>query len=123
MGGSMEERTKLLTRMVGKSIYIRRKSMGMSQEVLAEIIGIGQQSLSRMEQGKIAPKFERLQDFADALHCRVVDLFMPSEDAPDTCALMLTQLMTPLTSTQRAFIISQTKGLVRFVTTQSCNKG
>ncbi|WP_374289306.1 helix-turn-helix domain-containing protein [Desulfovibrio desulfuricans] len=43
----------------------------MSQEILAEKIGITQQALARMEQGKIAPKLTRLPELAGALHVRL----------------------------------------------------
>lgn len=43
--------------LVGKNIARRRKLLEMSQEKLAEKIGVAQESLSRMEQGRMAPKF------------------------------------------------------------------
>jgi len=52
----------------------------MTQERLAKMVGIGQQSLSRMEQGHIAPRFERLQGFAKALGCTVTDLFKQEDE-------------------------------------------
>ena len=67
--------SKELTRIFGLNLQCRRKRLHMTQEMLAERIGIGQQSLSRMERGGIAPKFERLQDIADALQCSVMELF------------------------------------------------
>ena len=111
----MEERSNSLTKTVGQMIYARRKALGISQEVLAERVGIGQQSLSRMEQGKIAPKFERLQVFADALDCRVVDLFISPQTSAESCAAALMDLMAGLTEEQRAFVHLQTTQLVRFL--------
>ncbi len=78
----MSVSSKSLTQLLGKNIYRRRKSLGMTQEELAELVDIGQQSLSRMEQGHIAPKIERLQLFADNLRCPVADLFR-SDDEKD----------------------------------------
>ena len=46
----------------GNNIHRKRKQLGLTQDELAEKLGIGQQSLSRMERGTMAPKFERLQD-------------------------------------------------------------
>lgn len=48
----MKERPNSLAQIVGQAIFQRRRALGMSQEELAERVGIGQQSLSRMEQGK-----------------------------------------------------------------------
>ncbi len=71
----MPNGSKALTAIVGKNVQTLRKRMGLTQAGLAEILGIGQQAMSRMERGGIAPKFERLQDIASALNCRVTDLF------------------------------------------------
>ena len=68
-----------LSRTVGLIIAKKRKELGLSQEELAERVGISQESLSRMEKGAIAPKFERLQAFADAFNCQVADLFAAKE--------------------------------------------
>ena len=63
-----------LIKILGTNIAVRRKALGMSQEVLAEKIGITQQALARMEQGKIAPKLTRLPELAGALQCTVAEL-------------------------------------------------
>ena len=59
----------------GAGIAERRKKKGLTQGQLAGLLGITQDSLSRIESGEMAPKFSRLQDIADALSCTVVDLF------------------------------------------------
>ena len=43
-----------LTLAVGANIQQKRKLRGLTQEKLAEMVGIGQQSLSRMEKGQLA---------------------------------------------------------------------
>ncbi len=65
-----------LSQVFGKNVRTRRKELKLSQEELAELLGISHQSLSRMEQGRIAPKFERLSDIAKHLGCSVPDLFI-----------------------------------------------
>ena len=111
----MKERSNSLAQRVGQAICLRRKALAMSQEELAEKVGIGQQSLSRMEQGKIAPKFERLQLFAEALDCRVIDLFSAPEASADSCAESLASLLRPLPEEQRAFVHQHTTQLVQFL--------
>ncbi|MCL1890340.1 MAG: helix-turn-helix domain-containing protein, partial [Desulfovibrionaceae bacterium] len=76
----MSAKSTALTKIVGANIMNRRKRRNLTQEKLAEMVGIGQQSLSRMEQGHIAPRFERLQGFANALGCSVADLFQQEDD-------------------------------------------
>lgn len=70
---------KPLTVQFGLRVAALRRRLDMTQEVLAEKTDIRQESLSRMEKGIIAPRFERLQSFADALGCSVADLFYTTE--------------------------------------------
>ncbi len=73
----------------------KRKLLKMSQEELAERVGISQESLSRMEKGVIAPRFERLQLFAEALECSIADLFR-GEDEAGEWAHTIERLLLPL---------------------------
>lgn len=111
----MDTKLHALKKSVGHNIYQRRKTLGLSQEVLSEMVEIGQQSLSRMEQGKIAPKFERLQLFADALQCRVIDLFMPPERSVHSSISMIEVIVEKLSEEQRAFVLEQTRRLAHFL--------
>ena len=79
----------------GAIISEKRKLLRMSQEELAERVGISQESLSRMEKGVIAPRFERLQLFAEALECSIADLFRGEEEAGE-CAYTIEKLLSPL---------------------------
>ena len=72
----MSEEVISLAERVGANILAKRKMRGLTQAALAERIGVEQQSLSRMENGKIAPRFERLECLAASLHCSVAELFM-----------------------------------------------
>lgn len=71
----MVDHSKNITKLFGKNMRQRRKKLKLTQEALAERVGICHQSLSRMEQGRISPKFDRLQTIAESLHCSVADLF------------------------------------------------
>ena len=82
--------------LVGKNIARRRKLLEMSQEKLAEKIGVAQESLSRMEQGRMAPKFSRLQSIADVLNCSVVDIFRRQEEDMAVNAESIAEIMNPL---------------------------
>lgn len=107
----MTDDTNSLTQLVGRNIYSKRKRLGLTQEELAERIGIGQQSLSRMEKGRIAPKFERLQIIADTLGCPVADLFR--ENDPDTSALVerIIDMLHGLDARRRELVFRHAAGL------------
>jgi transcriptional regulator with XRE-family HTH domain len=81
---------------VGRNMLRRRKALGYTQEQLAEAVGIEQQSLSRMENGHLAPRFGRLSDIASTLGCSVADLFQPPDspksDMADAVAILIENL-------------------------------
>jgi transcriptional regulator with XRE-family HTH domain len=59
---------------LGSAVRIRRRSIGMSQEALAEQCGVSFQQIQKYENGVNRISFSRLVQIAHALHCRVVDL-------------------------------------------------
>lgn len=76
----MPETTKKnLSVLLGNAIMKRRQRKGLTQVKFAELLGIEQHSLSRMEKGIIAPKMSRLQEIADYLECSVAELFRQTD--------------------------------------------
>ncbi len=49
---------------LGKIIYAKRKEKGLSQEQLAEVIGVARQTVSKWETGETFPDVESLQKLA-----------------------------------------------------------
>jgi transcriptional regulator with XRE-family HTH domain len=89
---------KQLSKIVGENIAKQRKKLNLTQEKLAEIANIDQAAISRMENGTVIPKFDRLEAIADALQCTVAELFykeenrlerQPDEDNVNKLAVML----------------------------------
>ena len=99
----------------GSSVSERRKMLGISQEVLAERVGISQESLSRMEKGFIAPRFERLRLFADALECSISDLFRVESDVSEQAAT-IEQLISPLSDTEQKEVVTVVAKIVTLIT-------
>jgi len=83
---------------LGAAVRIRRRSLGISQEALAEQCGVSFQQIQKYENGANRISFSRLVQIARALQCRVVDL-MDVLDAPDGAAPgdldLLTRMRTP----------------------------
>jgi transcriptional regulator with XRE-family HTH domain len=67
---------------LGASVRIRRRTIGMSQEALAEQCGVSFQQIQKYENGANRISFSRLVQIARALRCRVIDL-MDVLDTPD----------------------------------------
>jgi len=97
----MPRKANVIAITVGQNIQFRRKKRKLTQEALAEMVGIGQQSLSRMEKGRIAPRIERLQDFAVALGCMAVDFLQETSVEDDEPMSALRAAMKPLSGEHR----------------------
>ena len=59
---------------IGHRIRERRRSMGMSQQELAEAVGITFQQVQKYERGSNRVSFSRLVGIAGALRCRLAEL-------------------------------------------------
>ena len=63
----------------GQAIYAARKSRGLRQSDLAELSGIAQADISRIERGQIAPTTPTLLKLADALGAQI-QFVLPTGD-------------------------------------------
>lgn len=69
----------LNSKTIGERVKFRRQNIGMSQERLAEILGISYQQVQRYEGGQNKISVERIQQIAAALAVPIVFFF---EDNP-----------------------------------------
>jgi transcriptional regulator with XRE-family HTH domain len=63
-----------LDRALGNAIRLRRRSLNLTQEQLANACGISFQQVQKYENGSNRVSFSRLVQIARALECRVTDL-------------------------------------------------
>lgn len=89
----------------GNNIQRKRKQLGLTQDELAEKLGIGQQSLSRIERGTMAPKFERLQDIACVLHCPVSEFFIHDTHDDTDIESIITDILSGLNPKEKKLIL------------------
>lgn len=59
----------------GKRMRQLRALKGLTQEELAEAVGVSTDFISLIERGQRAPSFENLERLAEALAVKVADLF------------------------------------------------
>ncbi len=64
-----------LPKALGKKIQGLRKSAGLTQEQVAEKIGISRAYMGYIEQGRNSPSLEILEKVAKALRVKMSDLF------------------------------------------------
>jgi transcriptional regulator with XRE-family HTH domain len=83
---------------LGAAVRIRRRTLGISQDALAEKCGVSFQQIQKYENGANRISFSRLVQIARALKCRVTDLMevLDGPDAESTADLeVLTRTRTP----------------------------
>ncbi|MBX3102056.1 MAG: helix-turn-helix transcriptional regulator, partial [Bacteroidetes bacterium] len=65
--------------MVGDKIREAREKKGYSQEQLAELLGLSQSTVNKMENGKIRPNPRRVVEIAEALEADPQELLQDEE--------------------------------------------
>jgi len=83
---------------LGAAIRIRRRTIGMSQEALAEQCGVSFQQIQKYENGANRISFSRLVQISRALRCRVTDLMDVFDGADKETSEdldLLTRMRTP----------------------------
>lgn len=64
-----------LPRVLGKKIQKRRKELELTQEDVADRVGISRAYMGYIEQGRNAPSLEILEKIANVLKSRISDFF------------------------------------------------
>jgi transcriptional regulator with XRE-family HTH domain len=62
----------------GEKIRMAREAKGMSQEAVADLLGISQTAYSDIERGKTQPKLNRLQQLADIFEIDIQEILRPN---------------------------------------------
>lgn len=99
---------------VGKNVARRRKEIGLKQAELAELIGIGADSLSRLEKGLIAPRFSRLEQISEHLTCSVADFFRSPGDEDLTRANEIVEILKVLPPDKQEEVVDLVRRIVQF---------
>ncbi len=69
-----------IAKSIGKAIAKYRKAANLSQSQLAEIIGVSNDAISRMERGTIVLNVIRPFEFAEIFGCNVADLLVENSE-------------------------------------------
>ena len=79
-------------KLLGARIKELRRQAGLTQEELAELVGLDSRHLSRLEVGRHFPSLNSLERIADALHVPLVEFFrFPGEEKIQTLRADLTR--------------------------------
>lgn len=94
-----------LARVVGRAIAYRRTMANLTQEQVAERLGIGQEAISRMERGVAIPTVVRLAELADIYECKLEQLVTETSDREDDQAKAILTIVGRLSGADRRLLI------------------
>ncbi|WP_243856829.1 helix-turn-helix transcriptional regulator [Paraburkholderia sp. BL6665CI2N2] len=98
-----------LSRSLGKAIAKRRSIANLTQEQVAERLGIGQEAISRMERGVAIPTVARLAELADVYECNLDQLLTEASDREDDQAKAILAIVGRLSNADRLLLIEWLK--------------
>jgi transcriptional regulator with XRE-family HTH domain len=94
-----------LASVVGRAIARNRVAAGLTQEQVAERLGIGNEAVSRVERGLVMPNVMRLMELADVFDCDIVDLLTEVSSRPSDQARHVARLLSSVSSKDREMIV------------------
>jgi len=95
-----------LSVVLGKNMQACRKRMGMTQNQLAQELGVEVETVSRYERGVIAPSFPQLENICTVLNVAAWVLFSNGTDSPNAQDMTIAELFKGISSRDRDFIRS-----------------
>lgn len=106
---------QIYVKAVGAALAAERRKAGLSQQQVAEQIGVEPESVSRMETGSIVPSLLRLRQLAGVYECSMEALVGRTSDQPSDIAAWLARELGSLGDADRAFVAQQTEHLVQHI--------
>lgn len=105
-------KSKQLAEFVGQAIARQRIRSKLSQEQVAEKLGIGSEAVSRIERGVVMPNIERLIELATVFGCETADLLTEGSTRQEDQARRLQGLLSVLDSSDRTLVLEFVESLV-----------
>jgi transcriptional regulator with XRE-family HTH domain len=100
-----------LVRAVGQAIASRRADAGLSQEKVAEALGITREAVSRMETGVAVPTVVRLAELAEIFDCGIEELLSDASNRKIDQARRILELLEGLAVEKREMLMNVIKQL------------
>lgn len=108
----IETDQKYLAGVVGRAIAKQRIRGGLTQEDVAELLGIGNEAVSRIERGVVIPNIARLLEFAGIFGCEAAELLTEASSRPDDQANRISRLLMQLGHDDRQLVVDLVERLV-----------
>jgi transcriptional regulator with XRE-family HTH domain len=94
-----------LAGLIAKCVSKRRMAKGLTQEEVAELLGIGQEAVSRIERGVTMPTISRLVELSEVLECGVDELLIEGSNRPADQANYLSRILKKLSDADRKLVV------------------
>lgn len=94
-----------LAKTIGKAIARYRQARQLTQEEVAERLGIGNEAVSRMERGIVMPTVARLVELASVFQCETSDMLTQASNRSADQAHVLDSLLSRLDSADREMVV------------------
>ena len=122
-GGDMDgAEEKRLAGRLGKRIAAARLNADMTQQQLAEMLGVGDEAVSRIERGAVMLTMPKLFDIADALRMRVDELLLGASSRVDDQAMAVAQRIAQLSAADREFAVEMVERLAQHLRPKPADK-
>ncbi len=102
---------KKIAKTIGAAVAHFRVEAGLTQEEVAEKMGIGNEAVSRMERGAVLPTVGRLFEFADLFDCQISDFMLGASDRIQDQAGAIAHLIKDLAPGDREMVLDIVKTL------------
>ena len=102
---------KLLAGTVGRAISKQRVRSGLTQEAVAERLGIGNEAVSRIERGVVMPNISRLAELAEIFGCEASELLSEVSPLIGDQASRISHLLAPLDQPDRQLVVEMVERL------------
>lgn len=103
-----------LAKQIGQAVAKYRKLAGLSQAQVAELMGLSNDAISRMERGTIVLNVPRLFEFAQLFNCDVSDLLSATSQDINKQAQYLAQLLQKLNESERTKLLSLIEQMIEW---------
>lgn len=104
-----------VARAAGSAVADMRARAGMTQENVAEALGVGTDAVSRMERGVIELGVVRLVEFAELFGCGVAELLIPASERPADQVAVIAAELADLSAKDRAGVVAMVKQLAEML--------
>lgn len=113
------QQSRRLISKIGPRLAERRREIGLTQASMAERMGIAEESLSRLESGRVTPTIERLIQFCDVLGLSLDTVLLQASALPSDEAKVLLMSIEDLTPAQREVVLANARNLADLLRSQN----